>query len=97
MFLKPFSFAATLVPEALRREIHEGLNVIENWNSVNGFIHFGQNGKIPSNNIEDQELSMLCLHLLQVSLIYVNTLMLQEVLSEPDWSERMTAHVLNNT
>ena len=46
--------------------------------------------QILSNNIEDQELSMLCLHLLQVSLIYVNTLMLQEVLSEPDWSERMT-------
>lgn len=79
-----------LQSEALRREIHEGLNVVENWNSVNGFIHFGQNGKIPSNNIEDQELSMLCLHLLQVSLIYINTLMLQEVLSEPAWSERMT-------
>lgn len=76
--------------EALRREIHEGLNVVENWNSVNGFIHFGQNGKIPTNNIEDQELSMLCLHLLQVCLIYVNTLMLQEVLSEPAWVERMT-------
>lgn len=79
-----------LQSEALRREIHEGLNVVENWNSVNGFIHFGQNSKIPSNNIEDQELSMLCLHLLQVSLIYINTLMLQEILSEPAWSERMT-------
>jgi TnpA family transposase len=76
--------------EALRREIHEGLNVIENWNSVNSFIHFGQNSKIVSNNLEDQELSMLCMHLLQVSLNYINTLMLQEVLSEPDWSERMT-------
>lgn len=88
--LKTIFLCQYLGSEALRREVHEGLNVIENWNSVNGFIHFGQNGKILSNNIEDQELSMLCLHLLQVSLIYVNTLMLQEVLSEPDWSERMT-------
>ncbi len=28
----------------LRREIHEGLNVIEHWNSVNGFILYGKGG-----------------------------------------------------
>jgi TnpA family transposase len=79
-----------LQSEELRREIHEGLNVVEHWNSVNGFIHYGKSGEIASNNLEDQELSMLCLHLLQVSMIFINTLMLQEVLSEPAWSERMT-------
>ncbi len=35
--------------EALRREIHEGLNVVENWNSVNGFIFYGKSGEVASN------------------------------------------------
>jgi hypothetical protein len=34
---------------------------------------------------------MLSLHLLQVSLVYVNTLMIQQVLSESEWQGRFTA------
>jgi TnpA family transposase len=79
-----------LQSEELRREIHEGLNVVENWNSVNGFIRYGKGGDFAANNLEDQELSMLCLHLLQTCVIYVNTLMLQEVLNDQSWSDRMT-------
>src|SRR5207302_1043699 len=45
--------------EALRREIHEGLNVIENWNSANGFIFYGRGGEIATNRRDDQELAML--------------------------------------
>ena len=33
---------------------------------------------------------MLSLHLLQVSLVYVNTLMIQQVLKEPEWQGRLT-------
>ncbi len=33
---------------------------------------------------------MLSLHLLQVSLLYVNTLMIQHVLTEPQWQGRLT-------
>ena len=33
---------------------------------------------------------MLSLHLLQASLVYVNTLFIQEVLAEPGWRDRMT-------
>ena len=29
---------------------------------------------------------MLALHLLQISMVYINTLMIQRVLSEPSWS-----------
>ena len=30
-------------------------------------------------------------HLLQVSLVYVNTLMIQQVLARPEWHGRLTA------
>jgi TnpA family transposase len=76
----------------LRREINEGLNVIENWNGANDFIFFGKGGEMASNRIDDQEISMLSLHLLQVALVYVNTLMIQEVLAEPAWSNRIDAN-----
>jgi TnpA family transposase len=75
---------------ALRREVHEGLNVIEHWNSVNDFILFGKGGEIATNRREDQELTMLALHLLQNSLVYINTLMLQQVLTESTWEDRLT-------
>jgi len=39
----------------LRREIHEGLNVVENWNSANDFILFGKGGDLATNRREDQE------------------------------------------
>lgn len=78
-----------LSSEPMRREIQEGLNVVENWNSANAFIFYGKNGEIAANRLAEQELSVLSLHLLQICLVYVNTLMIQEVLAEPRWMERM--------
>jgi TnpA family transposase len=77
--------------EELRREINAGLNVVENWNGAHSFIFFGKGGEIASNRLEDQEISVLALHLLQNCLVYVNTLMLQRVLVEPAWLSRLTA------
>jgi TnpA family transposase len=76
--------------EALRREIQEGLNVVENWNSATNFILYGRHGEFSSNRQEDQELTMLSMHLLQISLVYIQTLMIQDVLAEPEWMNRMT-------
>jgi hypothetical protein len=36
------------------------------------------------------ETSMLALHLLQSSLVHVNTLLLQQVLAEPAWAKKRT-------
>ena len=34
---------------------------------------------------------MLALHILQAALVYVNTLMLQDILAEPEWQGVLTA------
>jgi len=76
--------------EDLRREINEGLNVVENWNSANSFIFYGKGGEIATNRLEDQELAVLSLHLLQNCLVYINTIMLQNILKDRTWYDVMT-------
>jgi len=49
-----------------------------------------KNGELATNRQEDQEIGLQCLHLLQSSLVYINTLMIQRVLKDPGWSARMT-------
>jgi len=78
-----------LESETLRQEVQEALNVIERWNGTNGFIFFGKGGEIATNRLDDQEVSVLCLHLLQITLVYVNTLMIQNVLADEAWMDRM--------
>ena len=73
----------------LRREINEGLNVVENGNSANNFILYGKGGELATNRREDQEITMLSLHLLQLCLVYINTLMIQQLLHKPQWQTRM--------
>jgi len=74
----------------LRHEIEEGLNVVQNWNSANAFIFFGKGGDLATNRHENQEIGMLALHLLQISLVYINTLMIQCVVTDPAWKKELT-------
>jgi TnpA family transposase len=87
--VKTLFLCAYLGSEPLRQEVHEGLNVIESWNSANAFIFCGKSGEIASNQLEDQEVSVLTLHLLQIALVFVNTLMIQELLSDAPWEGQL--------
>ena len=88
--IKTIFLARYLHSKALRQEIHEGLNTIERWNGANDFVFFARHGEMTSNRREDHEISMLSLHLLQNCMVYVNTLMLQQVLAQPHWQGRLT-------
>jgi TnpA family transposase len=74
-----------LMSEELRIEIHEAQNVVERLNSVMGFIFYGKLGEISTNIKKYQELGIVCLHLLQACMAYINTIIFQKVLSKPEW------------
>ncbi|MCW2628477.1 MAG: hypothetical protein QOF66_3328 [Mycobacterium sp.] len=88
---KTIFLARYLRSRTLQREIHEGLNVVESWNRANNVIFYGKNGDLATNRRDEQEMSVLCLRILQAALVYVNTLMLQDILADPDWEDALTA------
>jgi TnpA family transposase len=88
--IKTIFLCRYLHSKELRREINEGLNVVEQWNGATDFVFFARRGEMVSNRPEDHEISMLALHLIQNCMVYINTLMIQKVLAQPHWHGRLT-------
>jgi TnpA family transposase len=87
---KTIFLARHLRGRELQREINEGLNVVESWNRANAVIFYGKGGDLATNRRDEQEMSVLCLRILQAALVYVNTLMIQDLLADPEWADVFT-------
>ncbi len=64
----------------LRYEVNEGLNTVERWNAVNDFLCYGRQGLFATNSRDQQEISTLCLQLLQNCLMLINTLLVERTI-----------------
>jgi hypothetical protein len=51
---------------------------------------YGKASELTGADREDQEVTVLALHLLQSALAYINTIFLQVVLAGSDWADRLT-------
>ncbi|MET9110063.1 Tn3 family transposase [Streptomyces zhihengii] len=74
----------------LRREINDGLQVVENWNAANHDLLYDKDGDLTGSDKESQKVSTLALQLLQSAMVHVNTLLLQDILSKEKWQKRLT-------
>lgn len=89
--LKTIHNCKFLTDPSYRQKIHSERNIAENWNSAIDFICYGGKAEIQTNDPVSQELTVLSLHLLQNSLAFVNTVMLEHVYYNDDYIHKMKA------
>ncbi|MGI8413723.1 MAG: Tn3 family transposase [Solirubrobacteraceae bacterium] len=87
---KTIFLARYLRDRDLQQDTESALNIVEHWNGANDIICFGKRGEIATNQRDEQELVVICLHILQASLVYINTLMIQDLLADPEWAAILT-------
>jgi TnpA family transposase len=74
-----------------QREIHAGLNVVENWNATNDFLCYGRQGELATNSREQQDVVTLSLQLLQNCLMLINTILVERTLETRGLWQRLSA------
>lgn len=89
--LKTIHDCKFLTDPSYRQKIHAERNTMESWNSAVDFICYGGKSEIQTNDPITQELTVLCLHLLQNALVLVNTVMLERVLYDNGYIHTMQA------
>jgi TnpA family transposase len=87
---KTIFLARYLRDRDLQQDTEGALNVVEHWNGANDIICYGKRGEIATNQRDEQELVVICLHILQAALVYINTLMIQDLLADPEWATILT-------
>lgn len=75
---------------ALRHEVEAGLNVVERWNEANDFIRYGRQGLFATNSREQQEISALCLQLVQNCLMLINSILVEQTVAHHQLLEQFS-------
>ena len=74
----------------LRHEVEAGLNVVERWNEANDFIRYGRQGLFATNSREQQEISALCLQLVQNCLMLINSILVEQTVAQHQLLEQFS-------
>jgi TnpA family transposase len=91
---KTIFLCSYLPSREIQYEVEEGLNVVERWNGVNDFICYGKHGIFTTNSREQQEISALCLQLLQNCLMLINTILVEQTIERHELMERLSVEDL---